>query len=276
VLGRALHQSLDRALSGGLAGATAVTFQISSLMWLRTTMNYQYRYGMSMRHAVSTLFADGGVPRFYRGLGPALLQGPLLRFGDTATNAGVLAFFDKMEMGWCPTWLKTFFASSLVATWRTALLPVDTLKTIMQVEGKRGVPTLLAKWSHNGSTVLFHGGAASSAAAFVSHYPWFVVFNTMNDKIPNYSERRRQLVRNAEIGFCASLCSDAVSNSLRVMKTYRQAGDLGYGAILRNVIRADGVGSFLVRGLTTRITANGISGIAFSVLYKFFEEQLAR
>lgn len=276
VLGQALQQSLDRALSGGIAGAMAMSLQIGSLMWLRTTMNYQYRYGMSMRQALSTLYAEGGVPRFYRGLGPALFQGPLLRFGDTATNAGVLAFFDNMDMGWCPIWLKTLFASSLAATGRIALLPVDTLKVVMQVEGKRGVPTLLAKWNRNGARVLFHGGVASSAATFVSHYPWFVVFNTLNDKVPNYSERPRQLVRNASIGFCASVCSDTVSNSLRVMKTCRQAGDLGYGAIVRKVIKVDGVGGFLVRGLATRITANGISGIAFSVLYKMFEEQLAR
>ncbi|CAK0863223.1 unnamed protein product [Prorocentrum cordatum] len=275
VFGLALQQSLDRALGAGLAGAMAMTLQVGSLMWLRTTMNHQYRYGASMRQAVSTLFAEGGVPRFYRGLGPALLQGPLLRFGDTATNAGVLAFFDGMDMGWCPAWLKTVFASSLVAAGRTALLPVDTLKTIMQVEGKGGIPMLVAKWNRKGARVLFHGSAASSAAAFVSHYPWFVVFNTMNDHIPNYSERPRQLVRNAEIGFCASICSDTVSNSLRVIKTCRQAGDLGYGAIVRNVIQADGVGGFFVRGLTTRITANGISGISFSVLYKMFEEQLA-
>ena len=75
-------------------------------------MNYQYRYGMSMRQALSTLYAEGGVPRFYRGLGPALFQGPLLRFGDTATNAGVLAFFDGMDMGWCPVWLKTLYNHS--------------------------------------------------------------------------------------------------------------------------------------------------------------------
>ena len=29
-----------------------------------------------------------GIPRFYRGLVPALLQGPLSRFGDTAANTG--------------------------------------------------------------------------------------------------------------------------------------------------------------------------------------------
>lgn len=40
--------------------------------------------GEALRH----LYKEGGVVRFYRGLGPALLQGPLSRFGDTAANAG--------------------------------------------------------------------------------------------------------------------------------------------------------------------------------------------
>lgn len=43
-------------------------------MWLRTTVNYQYRYGMSTRAALRTLYQQGGVPRFYSGVGAALLQ----------------------------------------------------------------------------------------------------------------------------------------------------------------------------------------------------------
>merc|ERR1712050_704766 len=108
---------------------------------------------------------------------------------------------------------------------RIALVPVDTVKTVMQVEGKQGVPRLLAKWKVGGTSVLFRGAMASSVASFVSHYPWFAVFNVLNDKVPNYKEKPLQLSRNAGIGFCASACSDTVSNSLRVLKTWRQTGD---------------------------------------------------
>lgn len=52
----------------------AMPMQVVTLMWLRTTINYQYRYGTSTSVALKTLYAEGGVPRFYRGLGPALLQ----------------------------------------------------------------------------------------------------------------------------------------------------------------------------------------------------------
>ena len=63
-----------------------MTVQVCSLMWLRTTMNYQYRYGTTTTEAISKLYNQGGVFRFYRGLGPALLQGPLSRFGDKIIN----------------------------------------------------------------------------------------------------------------------------------------------------------------------------------------------
>jgi hypothetical protein len=48
--------------------------------------------------AFKTLYADGGIPRFYKGVIPALLQGPLSRFGDTAANTGTMAALDAFEM----------------------------------------------------------------------------------------------------------------------------------------------------------------------------------
>ena len=43
------------------------------------------------------LLQDGGILRFYRGVGPALIQGPMSRFGDTAANAGTLALLDSYD-----------------------------------------------------------------------------------------------------------------------------------------------------------------------------------
>ena len=84
-----LSKAAKRAAEGGLAGAAAMGINVCALMWIRTTINYQYRYGTSTMTAFKTLYADGGIPRFYRGLIPALIQGPLSRFGDTAANTGV-------------------------------------------------------------------------------------------------------------------------------------------------------------------------------------------
>ena len=38
-----------------------------------------------------------GVLRFYKGYVPAMMQGPLSRFGDTAANAGALALLEQYE-----------------------------------------------------------------------------------------------------------------------------------------------------------------------------------
>lgn len=51
-----------------------MAIQVLSLMWMRTTVNYQYANGGSMKEAFKALYSQGGVPRFYKGLLPALIQ----------------------------------------------------------------------------------------------------------------------------------------------------------------------------------------------------------
>lgn len=84
----------------------------------------EYRYGgTSTAGAIRSLHADGGVRRFYRGMAPALIQGPMSRFGDTAANAGSLALlgeFDSTKN--LPVGVKTGFASTCAAGWRIFLM----------------------------------------------------------------------------------------------------------------------------------------------------------
>ncbi len=63
-----------------------------------------------------------------------------------------------------------------------------------------------------------------------------------------------------------------MSNSLRVIKTYRQvhATRIGYFAAAEAVIAVDGVRGLFGRGLKTRIIANGLQGLMFSILWKLF------
>ena len=154
-LSETLAAAGKRALGGGIPGAAAMAIQVCSLMWLRTTVNYQYRHGTSMGEALRVIYAQGlaeggtafaGVRRFYRGVGPALLQGPLSRFGDTAANAGMLALLDSFEeTEGLPVAAKTAVASAGAASFRICLMPLDALKTILQVEGAKGLPMLGAK-----------------------------------------------------------------------------------------------------------------------------------
>ena len=50
-------------------------FQVSSLMWLRTTMNYQFKNGGNTLNTIKLLYKDGGFLRFYRGYSFALMLG---------------------------------------------------------------------------------------------------------------------------------------------------------------------------------------------------------
>ena len=102
-------------------------------MWMRTTMNYQYRYGTSTTEAMKHLWREGKIRRFYRGYGPALLQGPISRFGDTAANVGILALLESNTE--LPIALKTGAASITAGVWRIFIMPIDTVKTTLQVIG---------------------------------------------------------------------------------------------------------------------------------------------
>ena len=67
-----LIRALKSAGGGGLAGAAAMVVQVLSLMPLRTIMNYQYRYGGSLKGVTKELWDDGGFKRYYAGLTAAL------------------------------------------------------------------------------------------------------------------------------------------------------------------------------------------------------------
>jgi hypothetical protein len=56
-------------------GSAALTnrFKLTPLL----LYSYQYRFGGTMVGAIKTLFAEGGMGRYYAGLGPALFQGPI-------------------------------------------------------------------------------------------------------------------------------------------------------------------------------------------------------
>ena len=68
------------------------------------------------------------------------------------------------------------------------------------------------------------------------------------------------LVRNAGIGFCSSAVSDTISNSIRVLKVTKQshATAISYTEAFKLVVAKDGLQGLFLRGLSTKIMANGI------------------
>ncbi|KAJ3490270.1 hypothetical protein NLJ89_g11447 [Agrocybe chaxingu] len=265
-----LKGALKSALGGGLSGAAAMR---PSKQPLRTVMNYQYRFGTTLTQATQTLYVDGGWTRYYQGLSAALIQGPVSRFGDTAANAGILALLaSNTYMKKLPSFVQTAFASLAAAAFRMILTPIDTVKTTLQTQGKPGIRILRSRIKRYGIGTLWYGALATAAATFAGHYPWFGTYNYLEANLPKADTTFEKLSRRAFIGFVASIASDTVSNSLRVLKTYRQVNEtrIGYTAAARAVIAVDGVKGLFGRGLKTRILANGLQGLMFSVLWRFF------
>jgi len=248
---------------------------VGALMWMRTTVNYQYRNGTSFPVALRTIYADGGIPRFYRGVLPALIQGPMARFGDTAANTGMLTLMNSLESTKdLNVAYKTATASAAAAAFRIVLMPIDTVKTTMQVTGK--FSNVVTKVKAEGVTALYHGSLAAASATFVGHYPWFFTYNLLSEKIPKQDDPFRELGRRAIMGFSASAVSDTCSNSIRVIKVYKQSSveTLSYPQVVKNVISESGISGLMFRGLETKIMANGFQGILFSIMWKHFEEVL--
>ena len=70
------------------------------------------------------------------------IQGPLSRFGDTAANAGVLALLHNYDL---PVAVKTGAASLTAGLWRICIMPIDAVKTTLQVEGAGGLKLITEK-----------------------------------------------------------------------------------------------------------------------------------
>ena len=98
----------------------------------------------------------------------------------------------------------------------------------------------------------------------------------MSEYIPKQDTQLMELGRRALIGFCSSAVSDTCSNSIRIVKVYKQshAQQMSYPNVVRAVIAESGVFGLFFRGLETKILANGMQGLMFSVLWKYFEDAL--
>ncbi|KAH8095550.1 mitochondrial carrier protein [Aureococcus anophagefferens] len=169
--------------------------------------------------------------------GPDLGKGPLSRFGDTAANTGTLVILNEYDSTKdLPAYAKTAFCSVSAASWRLFLMPIDTLKTTLQTDGAKGMALLRTKMASGGPLVLYNGGAGAVMANIVGYYP---------------------------LGFAASAVSDCSSNSIRVLKVYKQTNadtTMTYTKAIKEIVAKDGVWGLFGRGLGTKLISNGIQG----------------
>jgi len=251
-------------------------------MWLRTTMSYQHVHGVSMVNAISELYQEGGILRFYHGIIPALIMLPLARFGDVFCNEAAREFFSNLYS----SGIVTAIASTAAAFWRILIFPVDTVKTLMQVHGEEAMPLLRDKFRKMGFRALYEGSLGSAIATWVGHYPWFVTHNfleawcikhmILDAHIANAKGLRRH-IRRAFVGLSSSLVSDVCSNVIRVLKTYKQtsAEPMSYTEAATHIYAKSGLWGLFFRGLLSRIFGNALNAMLFTVLWKFIAEHLA-
>lgn len=265
-------------MGGGVPGFIAGVVQVISLMWLRTVMNYQCRYGASFPQAIRILYSEGGIPRFYRGLSFALVQAPLARFVATAANDGVETLLAnlKLTQEWGPG-RSTVIASIIVGMWRMILMPIDTCKTVLQVDSVEGFRNLMRKVKAGKIHVLYQGAIANAASAVVGHYPWFYTYRVLSKSKLLQKFISSNHLRNASIGFAASVVSDTVANAIRVVKTTKQAiavkHAVGYGEVVAMILAADGWKGLFGRGLRTRILGNAVQSVLFTVVWRGLAER---
>lgn len=292
-----LKTAKDKALGTGKASVLSAVAQVLSLMWLRTSMNYQYRYGGNLSSTLTKLYKEGGIPRLYRGLPFALIQAPLIRFGTIAANVGMLALLDSVPLSaGLPLPIKVAAASITSALWRIVCMPVDTAKIALNVEGKPGFHKLTKRVMKEGPGVLYQGSFATVASTFAGMYPWWLTYSFVDGILPTFSPDQMlfSLMRAAFVGLSASAVSDAVSNGFKVIKTTQQIAWLGandtnpdpvkgtkgdrisqtgmsIAEALKLVLEQDGVKGLMTRGLGTKFLLNAIQGTMFTVLWKYFQ-----
>merc|ERR1712032_1296342 len=159
---------MGKAFVGGIAGGGAQMANVLPLMWMRTIMEYQYRHGGKLSAVAKKLYVEGGIPRFYRGLAPALLLAPVSRFGDTAANELALASLHGADVHLA---VKTFCASATAACFRAVILPLDSWKVMKQVHGREGLNHLVSKTKRHPSA-LWHGSLGVLSTGMLGHFPW--------------------------------------------------------------------------------------------------------
>jgi len=276
------RDALRAAKSGGIPGAAAMALQILLFCWLRTISHYQQVKGGTLLAAARVLWQQGvdsdmlfPVLRFYQGVLPALIQGPLCRAGDTAANEGVLVLLSPLRRR-LPLYAITAVGTLAACCWRAALTPLDTVKLVLEVDGfSTGLALLRNRLRHHGLLSFYAGWLGVAVTAAVSHWPWFCVNNLLQARLAPAVGRRAQLLRSALIGFFATLCSDVAANPMRVLKTTVQTSDapMSYAQAVASISAAEGALALLTRGLAAKICANALQGVVFSVLWKAFMER---
>jgi len=102
--------------------------------------------------------------------------------------------------------------------------------------------------------------------------PRFFTYNTLTKSELIQKLIPSQLLRNAGTGLVASIVADTTVNAIRVVKTTKQAmgskQNASYADTIRMILAADGWKGLFGRGLRTRILANALQSMIFTVIWR--------
>ena len=93
-------------------------------------MNYKNNNGNYFKKTIKILYKEGGIKRFFLGITPSLIQGPIIRFGDTFCNEIIL---DLMEKSNISIFIITFISSSSACLFRILLFHFHYFKFIYYI-----------------------------------------------------------------------------------------------------------------------------------------------
>ena len=72
-------------------------------------------------------------------------------------------------------------------SWRVAIMPVDVIKTTLQVNGKDGMSVLKQNINHKGIRQCT-GATASTPSSLVGYKPWFFTYYYLKNNAPEGNE----------------------------------------------------------------------------------------
>ena len=151
--------------------------------------------------------------------------------------------------------------------------------SVLQIESSKGLAQLMERVRMGEFHLLYSGAVANAISSFIGHYPWFYTYNMLSGNEALLKAIPWNTARNAFIGFMSSIVSDTVSNFTRVIKTTKQAlgasrSDATYSETVSLILASGGVRGLFGRGLKTRILANGLQSILFTVIWRSLAPRL--
>ena len=270
---KSLYQKLlvssNKSLNIGLITAST---QISTLIWLRTIMIYQYEYNTTFNNTFKNLYKDGGLMRFYKGYIPSLIICNLCRFNDL--NAYYL-----MQQYDYSIYTKTTYISLMSCMTRLLVTPIDNLDIHYQLYGNNGFKILKNKIYNNNFAILYNGSFMWANIHCLSTFTWFLTHEYLNTfylkfNIFNSNQKCNLFIENIYYcvnGFTCYVLCDIITNTLRVVKLKKQTSNKSYYNCIRQIYNNYNFNGFY-RGFHTRLLYQGIQNSLFVLLWKNLEK----